>query len=72
MDTQNTVHAHKIDADAANIRVHTITFSEGADQSLMQQVADKAGGNHYHAPTAEKLSEIFVEIARTLPIVVTE
>jgi len=60
------------DADAANIRVHTITFSEGADQDLMQDVADAAGGNHYHAPDAETLSAIFIEIARTLPIVVTE
>lgn len=54
-------------AAAANITVHTITFSDQADQALMQQVAAIGGGNHYHAPNDEVLQQIFKEIAETLP-----
>lgn len=62
------------DAKAANplIRIHTITFSDQARQDTMQEVARVGGGNHYHAPTAARLEEIFREIALTLPVVMTE
>ena len=61
-------------AKAANplLRIHTITFSDGANQPLMQQVATIGGGNHYHAPDAATLEDIFQEIALTLPVVLTE
>ena len=59
-------------ADAANITVHTITFSSGADQQKMIDVANEADGNHYHAPDAQALQDIFREIAATLPVVLTE
>jgi Flp pilus assembly protein TadG len=49
-------------ADAQMV-VHTITFSDVADQSLMQRVADATGGLHYHAPTAAALRQIFRELA---------
>lgn len=61
------------EAVAANeITIHTITFSDSANQTTMQSVANIGGGNHYHAPTAERLEEIFREIALTLPVVLVE
>jgi Ca-activated chloride channel homolog len=54
------------------IKVHAITFSDDADQSLMQEVARIGGGKHFHAPDAQTLREIYEEIAYTLPIILTE
>ena len=59
-------------AAAENIVVHTITFSGGAAQGAMQSVAAATGGNHYHAPTAEALDDIFREVALTMPVVLTD
>jgi Flp pilus assembly protein TadG len=64
------VVAHE--AAAANIVVHTITFSRGADRDLMRRVAQITGGKHLHADTAEDLTESFREIAQTLPVMLTE
>jgi hypothetical protein len=55
-----------------NIKVHTITFSAQADQDLMEQVAIAGGGQHYHAPDAATLTEIFTELAETLPAMLTQ
>ena len=61
------------EAVAANeITIHTITFSNQANQATMQSVANIGGGQHFHAPTAERLEEIFREIALTLPVVMAE
>lgn len=59
-------------AAAANITVHTITFSDDADQVAMQAVAAAGGGNHYHAPNEASLRDIFAEIAETLPAVLMQ
>jgi len=59
-------------ADDEEITIHTITFSDGADQQQMQEVAQATGGNHYHAPDAQSLLTIFKEIAATLPVMLTE
>lgn len=59
-------------AAAADIIIHTITFGAGADQEEMQAVAAATGGNHYHAPDAATLQDIFEEIALTLPVVFTD
>jgi hypothetical protein len=58
---------------AANhdIVIHTITFGE-ANPAEMQAIADATGGNHYIAPDAARLQEIFEEIALTLPVVFTD
>ena len=55
-----------------NITIHSITFSAGADQNTMQDVAEVGAGNHYHAPHAEALADAFEEIAFTLPVILTE
>jgi Mg-chelatase subunit ChlD len=52
--------------------VHTITFSGDADITRLQDVAAATGGKHFHAPNAEELVRIFREIAKTLPVLLTE
>lgn len=52
---------------AQNISVHTVTFSDQADQELMEEVAEAGGGEHYHAPDAATLTAIFETLAETLP-----
>lgn len=55
-----------------NVTIHTVTFGAGADQNLMQDVADIGGGMHYHAANATELIEVFEEIANNLPTIVTQ
>jgi len=55
-----------------NITIHTVTFTEGADKSAMEEVAKYGGGRHYHADDGEVLIEIFEEIANNLPTILTE
>ena len=52
-----------------DVRIHTVTFGTAADQSLMQDVAQIGGGQHYHAADTEELNAIFREIALTIPLV---
>ncbi len=52
--------------------IHTITFSNGANQAIMRQVADIGGGIHIHADSAGDLTEAFQEIARTLSVVIID
>ncbi|TWT95869.1 von Willebrand factor type A domain protein [Botrimarina colliarenosi] len=56
-------------AAESRITVHTISFGDGADQDAMEQIAQAAGGNHYHAATAAELDAAFEQIARELPAV---
>jgi hypothetical protein len=58
-------------AAAHDILIHTITFGE-ANPAEMQAIADATGGNHYIAPDAAALQDIFEEIALTLPVVFTD
>lgn len=51
----------------AGYTIHTVSFSDQADQNLMQSIAAASGGNHYHATSAEELRAAFKEIARSLP-----
>jgi len=50
---------------AANedIHIYTITLGWGADQDLMQQVAEITQGKHFHAPDASTLIGIFDELS---------
>ncbi|MEX0642776.1 MAG: vWA domain-containing protein, partial [Pirellulales bacterium] len=58
-------------AAGQDIIVHTVTYGE-ADPDTMQAIADESGGNHYIAPNAQALQDIFEEIALTLPVVFTD
>jgi uncharacterized protein YegL len=54
------------------ITVHTITFSSGANQNHMRQVAALGGGQHWHADNQESLIAVFEEVANNLPTLLTE
>ena len=51
------------DCSAAGIIVHTITFSNSANQLTMRDVADACGGQHFHATTAASLRRVFRDLA---------
>ena len=55
-----------------NVVVHTITFSVGADEALMRDVAETTGGIHIHAVGNEQLVEAFQTIARQLEVILIE
>lgn len=59
-------------ARAAGVTVHTITFSPAADIARMRAIAASGGGRSFHADTSGDLSNAFREIARTLPVLVTD
>lgn len=70
----NTGYNPKTAANAAvtgGVVIHTITFSDEADQPLMQSVASLGGGKHFHATSAKDLIAIFQEIAKQLPTLLT-
>lgn len=48
-------------------RIHSISFSAQADQSLMKNLAQIGGGVHYHAPNGNALVQAFRDIALSLP-----
>jgi len=52
--------------------IHTITFTDGANQRLMQEVADITSGTHVHAENNAQLADAFREIARQLSVVLIE
>jgi len=52
--------------------VHTITFSSGANQAFMKEVAEKTGGIHFHADNEAELRDAFRKIAAELPVVLFE
>ncbi|KAF5088491.1 Bacterial Ig-like domain [anaerobic digester metagenome] len=66
-DEQNlSVYASK-----NNIRLYTISFSDdivenGPTWNTMEVLANATGGEHHHAPTGDKLAEIYTKIARNL------
>lgn len=60
------------DAAAQQIPIYTVSFSDEADETLMQQIADMTGGTHYHAVDAQQLNEAFRNIARRLPSILTQ
>ena len=59
-------------AQNRDIVVHTITFSNGANQNLMQTVARIGEGIHLHATNDRELSEAFRTIARQIKVLLIE
>lgn len=54
------------------IMIFTVTFSDEADRSSMQRIAQIGNGTHHHAATAGTLQKAFVDIARQIPVVLTQ
>ncbi len=59
-------------AAESRITVHTVSFGDGADQQVMQQIAAVTGGNHYHANSGAELQSAFEQIAEELPAVLIQ
>lgn len=57
--------------DVYGITVHAISFSNDADISTMESIAAAGGGLHYHAVDAAQLNAAFIEIAKSLPTILT-
>ncbi len=60
------------EAVTRGIPIYTVSFSNEANQALMQQIADMTGGTHYHAVDAQQLNDAFRNIARRLPSMLTK
>ena len=54
------------------IMIFTVTFADEADQTKMKAVAKIGQGEHFHAKTGAELEDVFLEIARRLPTLLTE
>lgn len=59
-------------AAASRITVHAVSFGDGADQAVMQQIAAATGGNHYHANSGAELQSAFEQIAHELPAILIQ
>ncbi|MEQ9410410.1 MAG: VWA domain-containing protein [Fuerstiella sp.] len=59
------------DAAAAGIVVHTLTMLS-EDRATMEQIARTTGGKYYDARNETELRAAFFELARSLPVVLTE
>ncbi len=57
---------------ADKITIHTISYSNFADSTLMQQIATETGGEYYHAPSSFQLQQAFEKIGRDLPVLLTQ
>ena len=56
----------------SGITMFTVTFSNEADQAKMKLAAEACGGEHFHAVDAAQLRDVFKDIARSLPSLLTE
>lgn len=54
------------------VLVIAVTFSNEADQALMQRVAAAGGGFHRHAEVKEELYAVFKDISQRLPTLLTQ
>lgn len=59
------------DAKAAGVVVHTVSMLS-SDQQTMQDIAAVTGGKYYSANDAAALRSAFFELARTLPVILTD
>lgn len=59
-----------IDAAAQNVTIHTITFSDHADQTTMAEVASIGHGNHAHANDEATLTAIMQSIVAELSSII--
>jgi hypothetical protein len=59
-------------AKAQGIIVHTVAFLSAGADSTLREVAEITGGKFYSADNEAELRAAFVEIARQLPVVLTD
>jgi Ca-activated chloride channel homolog len=57
---------------AASVLVHTITFGNFCDNTLMTEIANITGGTFYAAPDDAMLRNAFTQIAKNVPILIIE
>jgi len=53
------------------VTIFTVTFSNDANQPSMVNVADDGGGKHFFAATSSDLANVFRDIAKSLPTLLT-
>ncbi|KAA1259112.1 von Willebrand factor type A domain protein [Rubripirellula obstinata] len=56
----------------SGVTLFTVTFSDEADQTTMERIAERCGGQHFHAVTAQQLQDAFRDIASRLPTLITQ
>lgn len=59
-------------AKSDSVIVYTVTFSDEAEESTMEQVAETTGGFHVHATDGAQLIQAFRDIANSLPTLLTQ
>jgi hypothetical protein len=59
-------------AKAGGVLVYCVTFGAGADTALHSVLAAYTGADHYHAAEHESLPDVFVDIFRRLPPMITQ
>ena len=64
--TEDNPIPYALDAAMDGILIYTITFSSGAAQQDMIEVADAGNGRHYHANNANELALVFREVGGTI------
>jgi hypothetical protein len=73
--TQNTGTEPMLAAAHAaneNVTIYVVTFSDEAEQSQMQSVAEITHGSHYHANNLTELINAFEHIVASLPTLLIE
>ena len=58
--------------ESNGVTILAVTFTLGADQNSMQEVAGAGKGRHCHANDGSDLVNVFAEIANNLPAILTE
>jgi len=58
--------------ESNGVTILAVTFTPGADQDSMQEVAGAGKGRHCHANDGSDLVNVFAEIANNLPAISTE
>lgn len=71
ISTPATLAAAASNAADEGIMLFTVTFSSEADITGMANLATIGSGRHYHATTAADLTNIFREITREIPVLIS-
>jgi Flp pilus assembly protein TadG len=56
------------EANGYNFIVHTVSLGQDADRTLMQQIAQSAGGSEFYAATGADLSQVFASVRQRIPV----